>query len=74
VDFSADVAKPVVAGVLGLYIAWRAAKRTKTTDFEWTAEACYWLLRSGGVDEEAKSEVAKIVEEVVEELGRSVDK
>jgi len=50
-----------------------SAKRTKTVDFEWIAEACYWLLRSGGVDEEARAEVAKIVNEVEEEFRRRVE-
>jgi len=50
-----------------------AAKRTKTMDFEWTAEACYWLQRGGGVDEEARSMAAKIVEEVEEEFRRRVE-
>jgi len=49
-----------------------AARRMKTMDFEWTAEVCRLLLRRGGVDEEARSMVAKIVEEVVEEFRRSV--
>jgi len=51
-----------------------AARRTKTMDFEWTTETCYWLQRSGGVDEEARTEVAKIVEGVVEEFRRRVGK
>jgi len=51
-----------------------AARRTKTMDFEWTAETCYWLIRNGGVDEEARRETLKIVEEVVEEFRRSVGK
>jgi len=50
-----------------------AARRTKTMDFEWTAETCYWLLRGGGVDEEARAEVARIVEEVVGEFKRRVE-
>jgi len=49
-----------------------AARRTKTMDFEWTAEVCYWLLRSGGVDEEAREKVEEIVEEVEGEFRRSV--
>jgi len=51
-----------------------AARKTKTMDFEWTTEACYWLQRSGGVDEEARIEVAKIVEEVEGEFRRRVGK
>ena len=51
-----------------------AAKRTKTMDFEWVAEVCRLLLRSGGVDEGARREALKIVEEVVEEFRRSVDR
>jgi len=50
-----------------------AARRTKTMDFEWTAEVCRLLLRSGGANEEARSMVAKIVEEVVEEFRRRVE-
>ena len=50
-----------------------AAKRTKAMDFEWTAEVCRLLLRSGGANEEARSMVAKIVEEVVEEFRRRVE-
>jgi len=46
-----------------------AARRTKTMGFEWTAEACYWLQRGESVDEEARAEVARIVEEVEESLG-----
>ena len=42
-------------------------------DFEWVAEVCRLLLRSGGVDEEARSMVAKIVEEVVGEFRRRVE-
>jgi len=49
-----------------------AARRTKNMDFEWTAEACYWLQRGEGVDEEARGEALKIVEEVEEEFRRSV--
>jgi len=49
-----------------------AARRTKTMDFEWTAETCYWLLRNGGVDEEIREKVARIVEGVVGEFRRSV--
>jgi len=49
-----------------------AARLTKTMDFEWVAEVCSLLLRSGGVDEEARSMVAEIVEEVVEEFRLSV--
>jgi len=49
-----------------------AAKRTKTMDFEWVAEVCRLLLRSGGVDEGARREALKIVEEVVGEFRRSV--
>jgi len=49
-----------------------AARRTKTMDFEWVAEAIRRLLRRSGVDEEARSMVAKIVEEVVGEFRRSV--
>jgi len=49
-----------------------AARRTKTMDFEWTAETCYWLMRNGGADEEARREALKIVEEVVGEFRRSV--
>jgi len=49
-----------------------AARRTKAMDFEWAAEACRWLLR-GGVDEEARTEVARIVEEVVGEFKRKVE-
>jgi len=45
-----------------------AARRTKTMDFEWAAEACRRLLRSGGVDEGARREALKIVEEVVGSL------
>jgi len=51
-----------------------AAKRTKTMDFEWVAKVCRLLLRRDGVDEGARSMVAKIVEEVVEELGRRVSR
>jgi len=51
-----------------------AAKRTKTMDFEWVAEACRLLLRSGGVDEEARAKVARIVEEVAGEFRRNVGK
>jgi len=50
-----------------------AARRTKTMDFEWTTEACYWLQRSGGVDEEAREKVAEIVEEVEGEFRRKVE-
>jgi len=50
-----------------------AARRTKTMDFEWVAEVCRLLLRSGGVDEGARSMVAEIVEEVVEEFRRKVE-
>jgi len=42
-------------------------------DFEWVAEVCRLFLRSGGVDEEARAEVAKIVEEVVGEFRRRVE-
>ena len=49
-----------------------AARRTKTMDFEWTAETCYWLMHNGRVDEEARSMVVKIVEEVVGEFRQSV--
>jgi len=47
-------------------------RRTKTMDFEWMAEACYWLLRRCGVDMEARSMVVEIVEEVEGEFRRSV--
>jgi len=50
-----------------------AARRTKTMDFEWTAETCYWLQRGEGVDEEARAEVARIVEEVAGEFRRKVE-
>jgi len=50
-----------------------AARRTKTMDFEWTAETCYWLRRGEGVDEEARAEAARIVEEVVGEFRRRVE-
>jgi len=50
-----------------------AARRTKTMDFEWTAETCYWHQRGEGVDEEARTEVAKIVEEAEEEFRRRVE-
>jgi len=49
-----------------------AARRTKTMDFAWTEETCYWLQRGEGVDEEARAEVAKIVEEVAGVFRRSV--
>jgi len=51
-----------------------AARRTKTMDFEWVAETCRRLMRRGGVDEEARAEVAKIVEEVEGEFRRRVSK
>jgi len=49
-----------------------AARRTKAMDFEWVAEVCRLLLRRGGVDEEARSMVAALVEEVVGEFRRRV--
>jgi len=49
-----------------------AARRTKTMDFEWTAETCRLLQKGGGVDEEARAKVTKIVEEVEGEFRRSV--
>jgi len=51
-----------------------AARRTKTMDLEWVAEVCRRLLRRGGVDEEARSAVAKVVEEVEGEFRRRVGK
>jgi len=50
-----------------------AARRTKTMDFEWAAETCYWLLRSGEVDKGARREALKVVEEVVGEFKRRVE-
>jgi len=50
-----------------------SAKRTKTMDFEWTAEVCYWLLRSGKTDEGVRAKVVEIVEEVEKEFRRKVD-
>jgi len=51
-----------------------AARRTKTMDFEWTAETCRLLQKGGGVDEEARAKVTKIVEEVEGEFRRRVGK
>jgi len=51
-----------------------AARRTKTMDFEWTAETCRLLQKGGGVDEEARAKVTKIVEEVEGEFRRRADK
>jgi len=50
-----------------------AARQTKTMDFEWTAETYRLLQKGGGVDEEARSMAAKIVEEVVGEFRRRVE-
>jgi len=49
-----------------------AAKRTKTMDFEWTAETCRLLQKGEGVDEEARAEALEIVEEVEKEFRRRV--
>jgi len=49
-----------------------SAKRTKTVDFEWTAEVCYWLLRSNKTDDGVRA-IVEIVEEVEKEFKRKVD-
>jgi len=51
-----------------------SARRNKTVDLEWITEACRRLLRRSGADEEARSMVVKIVEEVEEEFRQRVDK
>jgi len=50
-----------------------AARRMKTMDFEWTAEVCHWLLHNGGVNEDARPEVAKVVEKVAGSLDVKVE-